>query len=142
MNLAFAAYDPVFYLHHSNVDRIYAFWQKLQKIRGKSSEAKAKAKEFPLPPFTDPTVNPFYQVTGVDPTQRFSLNYEKHFNYKERRKIKFVIYHEKYFIEIIKANTIFTPSLSMMILSSMEKHRRIFNRNSILTAERRSMQAS
>ena len=84
INVGFAAYDPVFYLHHSNVDRQYAFWQNLQKIRGKSSEAIAK--EYPLPPFNEPTVNPFYQVTGVNPTQQFSLNYEENYNYKERRK--------------------------------------------------------
>ena len=34
-----AAYDPVFYLHHSNVDRQYAYWQDLQRLRKKSAEA-------------------------------------------------------------------------------------------------------
>jgi len=29
-----AAYDPIFYLHHSYVDYQFAFWQELQRLRG------------------------------------------------------------------------------------------------------------
>ena len=32
-HLHFASYDPVFFLHHANVDRIFAIWQELQKYR-------------------------------------------------------------------------------------------------------------
>ncbi|KAL8576029.1 hypothetical protein ACOMHN_052047 [Nucella lapillus] len=32
--LEYAAYDPVFFIHHSNVDRQFAIWQALQKYRG------------------------------------------------------------------------------------------------------------
>ena len=32
-HLDFASYDPVFFLHHANVDRIFAIWQQLQKYR-------------------------------------------------------------------------------------------------------------
>ena len=32
-HLHYASYDPVFILHHSNTDRIFALWQKLQKYR-------------------------------------------------------------------------------------------------------------
>ena len=32
-HLHYASYDPVFVLHHSNTDRIFALWQKLQKYR-------------------------------------------------------------------------------------------------------------
>ena len=33
-SLDFTSYDPLFYLHHSNVDRIWAIWQALQQHRG------------------------------------------------------------------------------------------------------------
>ena len=32
--LGYSAFDPIFYLHHSNVDRLWAVWQKLQILRG------------------------------------------------------------------------------------------------------------
>ena len=32
-DLLTAAYDPIFYLHHSYVDRQLAFWQELNKLR-------------------------------------------------------------------------------------------------------------
>ena len=32
-SLDFAAYDPVFFLHHSNLDRLWAIWQELQRYR-------------------------------------------------------------------------------------------------------------
>jgi tyrosinase len=34
--LEYSAFDPLFFLHHSNVDRIFAIWQELQKKRGNS----------------------------------------------------------------------------------------------------------
>ena len=77
-----AAYDPIFYLHHSNVDRQYAFWQELQKLRGLSTEAIDNLFEFP--PFFDRQYNPSptYQVTGVNATQSYGLDYESNFCYK------------------------------------------------------------
>ena len=78
-----AAYDPVFYLHHSNVDRQYAFWQELQKLRGYLS-TEAISKDFSMPPFWDQRYNPdpIYKVTGKNATQSYGLNYETNFNYK------------------------------------------------------------
>ena len=32
--LHYSAFDPIFYLHHSSVDRLWAIWQKLQILRG------------------------------------------------------------------------------------------------------------
>ena len=32
--LHYSAFDPIFYLHHSSVDRQWAIWQKLQMLRG------------------------------------------------------------------------------------------------------------
>ena len=76
-----ASYDPVFWLHHANVDRQYAFWQELQILRGKSQEAKPETKIFKMPPFTLQQVNPF-QETRVNPTQLYGLDYQKNFGYK------------------------------------------------------------
>ena len=50
-----AAYDPIFFLHHSYVDYQWAFWQELQRLRGldekplKSQETKNFGE--PLAPF-------------------------------------------------------------------------------------------
>nr|ANE23704.1 hemocyanin type 1 [Haliotis rubra] len=38
-NLEYTSYDPIFFLHHSNVDRIFAIWQRLQELRGKNPNA-------------------------------------------------------------------------------------------------------
>ena len=62
------------------MDRYYAFWQKLQQLRGKRSDARART--YHMLPFNEQLVNPFYQVNGVQPTQSYGLNYEEHFNYK------------------------------------------------------------
>lgn len=32
-SLSYSAFDPIFYLHHSNVDRIWAIWTALQQLR-------------------------------------------------------------------------------------------------------------
>ena len=35
-----AAYNPIFYLHHSYIDYQWAFWQELQRIRGQNDKLK------------------------------------------------------------------------------------------------------
>ena len=45
-----AAYDTVFYLHHSYVDYQWAFWQELQRLRG-HSDPTPDGFDQPLPPF-------------------------------------------------------------------------------------------
>jgi len=52
-----AAYDPIFYLHHTNVDRQFAFWQELQRIRNRDIEHSDLS--IPLQPFNRETNNPF-----------------------------------------------------------------------------------
>nr|CAG28309.2 hemocyanin 1 [Megathura crenulata] len=44
-NLEYTAYDPIFFLHHSNVDRIFAIWQRLQELRNKDPKAMDCAQE-------------------------------------------------------------------------------------------------
>lgn len=34
-HLEYTSYDPIFFLHHSNTDRIFTIWQRLQQLRGK-----------------------------------------------------------------------------------------------------------
>ena len=69
-------------MHHSNIDRQYAYWQKLQELRGKSAEANYTTRYFPMPPFTHRNVNPFHHVTGENPVQSYGLDYEKNYRYK------------------------------------------------------------
>ena len=50
-----AAYDPIFYLHHSYIDHQWAFWQELQRLRG-LDEKPLKSEDVenfgqPLAPF-------------------------------------------------------------------------------------------
>ena len=40
-----AAYDPIFFLHHTYVDHLFAFWQKLQERRMKKGEKEIKSPE-------------------------------------------------------------------------------------------------
>ena len=45
-----AGYDTLFYLHHSYVDYQWAFWQELQRLRGRS-DPTIDGFDRPLPPF-------------------------------------------------------------------------------------------
>ncbi|CAG5132260.1 unnamed protein product, partial [Candidula unifasciata] len=54
-SLLYTAFDPIFYLHHSNTDRIWAIWQALQSYRGKpynSANCAIGRLRKPLPPFS------------------------------------------------------------------------------------------
>merc|ERR1719300_30758 len=100
-----ASYDPIFYLHHSFVDFQYAYWQELQKIRGKSTLAVNPDREMPpfsgyTPPPVNPDIpNPLHSTKEFD-TQRLGLDYKNNFNY-EYDKLTFNgltpnQFHEKY----------------------------------------------
>ena len=76
-----AAYDPIFYLHHSNVDRLYAYWQQLQTLRGLTSLTAQRlegswVRDFQMPPYTNQMVNPFLELNGRNATQAYGLNYQ------------------------------------------------------------------
>ena len=63
-----AAYDPIFYLHHSYVDYQWAFWQELQRLRGLSGKP-LKSQDIesfgePLAPFN------FSEYNGQEKTFR------------------------------------------------------------------------
>ena len=56
----YTAFDPVFFLHHSNVDRIWAVWQALQAHRGllfDRSDCALNLMGQPLRPFDDSSRN-------------------------------------------------------------------------------------
>ncbi|KAL8560793.1 hypothetical protein ACOMHN_061828 [Nucella lapillus] len=84
-SLRYTAFDPIFYLHHSNTDRIWAIWQLLQKIRGKpynSANCALSELRKPLQPFAQTS------VTNPDPVTRDNsapfkvFNYRKSFHYR------------------------------------------------------------
>lgn len=83
-HLHFASYDPIFLLHHSSTDRIYAVWQELQRLRGHDPNEANCALELmrePLKPFS---FGPPYNLDPV--TKEFSkpedvFNYKDHFLY-------------------------------------------------------------
>ncbi|PVD32144.1 hypothetical protein C0Q70_07573 [Pomacea canaliculata] len=84
-HLHYASYDPIFLLHHSSTDRIYALWQELQRLRGHDPNEANCALELmrePLKPFS------FGAPYNLDPiTREYSkpedvFDYKSHFNYE------------------------------------------------------------
>ena len=54
-HLHYTSYDPAFYVHHSETDRIWAIWQKLQEFRGldgSESNCAIDLMKIPLKPFS------------------------------------------------------------------------------------------
>ena len=47
---ATGSYDPIFFLHHSYVDHLFAYWQELHQLRGESEPFVAEFDK-PIPPF-------------------------------------------------------------------------------------------
>nr|P56823.1 RecName: Full=Hemocyanin, beta-C chain unit G [Helix pomatia] len=76
--LEYTAYDPLFLLHHSNVDRQFAIWQALQKFRGlpyNSANCAIQLLHQPMRPFSDAdNVNP---VTRTNSRARDVFNYDR-----------------------------------------------------------------
>ena len=52
-----AAYDPVFYLHHTYIDYVFAFWQELQRLRGHNKVPAIQDLADALPPFNNRRYN-------------------------------------------------------------------------------------
>ena len=60
-SLDYSSYDPIFFVHHSFVDKIWAVWQVLQKKRGLPHDRADCAVNYmqqPLHPFDWETYNP------------------------------------------------------------------------------------
>ena len=80
--LHYTSYDPLFYLHHSNTDRIWAIWQALQKYRGlpyNSANCEINKLKKPMMPFSsesNPNEATKAHSTGTKSFDYHQLNYE------------------------------------------------------------------
>ena len=82
-SLDYSAFDPVFFLHHANVDRIWAIWQALQRFRKlpfDETDCGVNLMGVPLHPFDDQEENQF------DLTHKYSrpadvFDYSGHLEY-------------------------------------------------------------
>lgn len=84
--LDYSAFDPVFWLHHTNVDRLFAIWQALNPTSYTINEPtgdgtfviKANSVETantPLAPFADASGVKYYNSLQVQQTEAFNYAY-------------------------------------------------------------------
>lgn len=110
-SLEYSAFDPIFMLHHSNVDRIWATWQALQKFRGKSYNSANCAIEMlrrPMSPFSlSSEINPYQQ------TREHSVPFDV-FDYNK-------VFHYEY--DTLELNGLSIPQLSREINRRKAKNR-------------------
>nr|CAH10287.1 hemocyanin isoform 2 [Nucula nucleus] len=110
-SLKYTAFDPLFYLHHSNTDRIWAIWQALQKYRGKQYDrafCDLEAMNKPLEPFSQASNE--YHIT------RDHASPSEVFNYKS-------VFHYDY--DNLEFNGMSIPQLSREV-ESRKSHDRVF----------------
>ncbi|MBA3432292.1 MAG: tyrosinase family protein [Actinobacteria bacterium] len=65
-----ASFDPIFFLHHANVDRIWARWQSLHPGTLPANEAA-----WELPPFNRPFTTQWQQGSDVESTEALGYRY-------------------------------------------------------------------
>ncbi|PVF98760.1 Di-copper centre-containing protein [Serendipita vermifera] len=70
----YAAFDPVFWLHHCNVDRIYALWQALHPEIRKENAMNPTDANVPLKPFRHPQGQFWTSAQSWD-TRAFNYTY-------------------------------------------------------------------
>jgi hypothetical protein len=75
-----AAYDAIFYLHHSYVDYQFAYWQALQQLRGLTIPFQSDQNN-PLAPFNNPRYNNEQKTFGNN-IGRETYNYEETLGYQ------------------------------------------------------------
>ena len=87
-NLAFteaSAFDPVFWLHHSFVDSLLAFWQQLQRLRGNNLDFDPRLESSTMDPFHRGGVNR-NQKTFFNSRMSQAVDYKKFcYEYSELR---------------------------------------------------------
>lgn len=80
-SLEYTSYDPLFFLHHSNVERLFVIWQALQKHRGLDGNANCGLNMFhkPMEPFgrdTNPITLTKDHAKAVDVFEYNTLGYD------------------------------------------------------------------
>ena len=83
-HLHYTSYDPAFYIHHSETDRIWAIWQELQHYRGLDGNEANCALELmktPLKPFNFGAPYNLNQRTKQYSRPADTFNYKDHFGY-------------------------------------------------------------
>jgi len=84
--LDYAAFDPVFWLHHANVDRLFAIWQALNPTSYTINQpagdgtfviaaTSTETETTPLAPFNDATGKKYWTSERVQNTQTFNYAY-------------------------------------------------------------------
>ena len=73
-NISTAAYDPIFYLHHSFAEKVLVDWQKLHPRTPRILSRRRIQR-----PFDDTRYNRFMEITGI--TDRQSWDYERNLCY-------------------------------------------------------------
>ena len=84
-SLDYAAYDPVFFLHHSNIDRLWAIWQELQRYRKlpyNEANCALPLLNEPMRPFSNSTANQDrLTFTNSRPNDVFDYQNVLHYKY-------------------------------------------------------------
>ncbi|PHH80405.1 hypothetical protein CDD82_1771 [Ophiocordyceps australis] len=69
LSLDFTAFDPLFMLHHANVDRLWAYWQAIHPDQSVFSQTYEGMSRFSTPDGTpisaDSPLEPFFQTNGA-----------------------------------------------------------------------------
>ncbi len=84
--LDYSAFDPVFWLHHTNIDRLFSIWQAIypdsymEPAVATTGTATIKAgdkldQDSPLTPFHKDTSNNFHTPSSVRDTETFGYSY-------------------------------------------------------------------
>ncbi|KAL7268524.1 hypothetical protein RUND412_008851 [Rhizina undulata] len=92
----YAAYDPIFWLHHCNIDRLFAIWQQMNPEAtfhtpyegsgsGISKEGALESKETPLVPFVKPGTGGQYWTSEL--IQHWDSIYQLGYIYPETKPI-------------------------------------------------------
>merc|ERR1712200_70402 len=76
-----ASYDPLFYLHHTYVDYLFAYWQELQRLRGHDVVPRVRGLVNAFAPFNNRRFNS-KQVTLRNNRGRDTFSYTENYCYE------------------------------------------------------------
>ena len=78
-----AAYDPIFYLHHSMIDKLFASWQLNPSAEQNTSITRFLTNNSQYPPFDNPEHNDYFNTeVKTNIGQLDALEYKKNFGYE------------------------------------------------------------